>query len=367
MVEKGGVITDAVSRRKWPGEAVVNVSIVNWVREPDEEPDEIRLDGEVVEGINTRLRESLLPIEEFGRLDANRDRAFQGAIPGANFYLDAAEAGSLLSRRDARYSDVVRPYLIGDDIAEHPEQLPRRFVIDFGYGSLEEASAYPAALDLLRERVKPEFEAKSGAEKHAEWWRFRRPRGKMRETLAPLSRFVAANRIGKRFLFTWQAAGVCPSDLVVVFAFDDDYAMGVLTSSIHMTWAFAEMSTLEDRPRYTPTSCFENFPWPEPDEAVREEIGSLSAELIEARQAICVEREIGLTDLYNSVDEGGHKQVAQLHRALDGAVAGAYGWKASALDDPLEVRRQLAERHALIDGGGDYEPFAYLHGAATSA
>ena len=38
VVEKGGVITDAVSRQKWPGEAVVNVSIVNWVQQPREPP-----------------------------------------------------------------------------------------------------------------------------------------------------------------------------------------------------------------------------------------------------------------------------------------------------------------------------------------
>jgi hypothetical protein len=361
VVEKGGVITDAISRRKWPGEAVVNVSIVNWIEEPSSPPAEFRLDGEPLAGINTRLRESLLPIEEYEPLSANKGRSFQGSIPGANFYLeDPKEIERLLALSDADYADVVRPYLIGDDITEEPLQRPRRHVIDFGSMTLQEAMEYAAALDLVRERVKPEFEAKSGAEAHENWWQFRRPRGKMRDALDPMSRFIAVNRIGKRFLFTWHDRAVCPSDLVVVFAFEDDYAMGVLTSSVHMTWADAEMSTLRVDRRYTPTSCFETFPWPDSDEETRAEIGRLAARLIEQRQEICVDRNIGLTELYNAVGEGAYNELAERHRALDLAVGKAYGWSEQTASDSLEVRRLLAERHAAIMAGADYEPFAYL-------
>ena len=110
VVEKGGVITDAVSKRKWPGEAVVNVSIVNWVEKPSTPPTGLRLDGEQVAGINTRLRESLLSIEEYERIPENKGRSFQGSIPGANFYLDdRSEIDGLLTRWDADYARVVRP------------------------------------------------------------------------------------------------------------------------------------------------------------------------------------------------------------------------------------------------------------------
>lgn len=367
VIEKGGVITDAVSKRKWPGDAVVNVSIVNWVQKPDRDPGELRLDGEVVKGINTRLRESLLPVEEYERLEENRGRSFQGPIPGADFYLDAEEAEELRSRADADYTQVVRPYLNGEDIANEPGQRPSRHVIDFGYLTLEQASAYPAALDLLRGRVKPVFEASSGAEKHSDWWQFRRPRGKMRDAISGMPRFIAANAQGKRFLFAWQPAEVCPSNLTNVFAFDDDYAIGVLTSGVHMAWADAEMSTLRIDRRYTPTSCFETFPWPEPDGASREAIGSISAALIEARQSICAERGIGLTTLYNEIDEGAYKDIAKLHSELDVSVADAYGWGRAVVDEPLEVRRLLAERHAEIARGGDYDPFAYQAAAAGTS
>jgi len=134
-----------------------------------------------------------------------------------------------------------------------------------------------------------------------------------------------------------------------------------------MTWADAEMSTLEDRPRYTPTSCFETFPWPEPGAAARAEIGELAAQLIAERQALCAEREIGLTVLYNEIDEGAYKQIRELHDELDAAVARAYGWPGRVAREPLELRRLLAERHAAIIDGAPYEPFAYVEAARESS
>ena len=358
LVKRGGVITDAVSRQKWPGEAVVNVSIVNWVRQPSQAPPRFKLDGEVVEGINTRLRESKLAIEEYEPLAANLGRSFQGPIPAGDFYLEPDQARGILAEDDADYAEVVRPYLIGDDITEEPEQQPRRFVIDFGFRPLEEAMKYPAALEVVRERVKPARDVNRDKGFREAWWRFGRPRGEMREALAGLDRYIAGNRIGKRFLFCWADSTVCPSDLTIVFTFADDYSMGVLTSSVHGAWAHSESSTLEDRPRYTPTSCFETFPWPQPDGAARKEIGDVAKALVERRQAICVENQIGLTVLYNRVDEGAWTEIADLHRRLDEAVARAYGWPAAVAHDPLEAKARLARLHADIMRGAPYDPFA---------
>ena len=361
VVEKGGVITDAVSRQKWPGEAVVNVSIVNWVHQPTHPPDEFRLDGEPVVGINTRLRESRLPIEEYEVLPANSGRSFQGPIPAGSFYLDAEQANELLAGSEADYSDVVRPYLIGDDITEEPEQRPRRFIVDFGFMSLEEAMRYPAALDFVKKEVKPDRDKNRDERFRRYWWRFGRPRGEMRTAIEPLTRYIAGNRIGKRFLFCWVEPQVCPSDLTNVFAFEDDYAIAVLTSSIHAAWAYSESSTLEDRPRYTSTSCFEPFPWPQADADLRAELGNVAKRLLERRQAICVGNEIGLTDLYNQVDEGAWREVRSLHDELDQAVARAYGWRPEVAADPLEAKARLAALHAeIVAGTHSYEPFAYL-------
>ena len=363
VVEKGGVITNAISRHKWPAEAVVNVSIVNWIQQPAEQPDRFTLDGEPVSGISTRLGESVLPIEEYDKLSANAGRSFQGPIPVGPFQLDPKEAQNLLALRDANYEDVVRPYLIGDDITEDPGQQPRRFVIDFGLRSLEDAMLYPEALKLVRERVKPMRDKNTVKRRRERWWLFGSPATEMRRAIGKLERFIAGNAQGKRFLFTWQGAEVSPSNLTNVFAFSDDYAMGILTSSTHLSWAHGESSTLEDRPRYTPTSCFETFPWPEATAAQREEIGALSATLIMRRQEICAERHIGLTDLYNLVDEGAYKDLNDCHVNLDQAVARAYGWPQATAADPLEIRTRLVARHAEIAAEASYQPFAYLDDA----
>ena len=257
IVKQGGTITDAVSKQKWPGEAVVNVSIVNWVKEPESPPERFMLDGAEVEGINTRLEASADPLVASTRLEANTGRAFQGPIPVGNFYLSSEEARELLERADARYADVVRPYLVGDDITDDPHQAPSRYVIDFGRRTLEDAMAYPMALDLVRERVKPLRDLNRRRARRDRWWLFGEPALGMWSAIAPLQRYIAGNAQGKRFLFCWCRPWTCPSNLTNVFAFEDDYAMGILSSSVHLAWARGESSTLEDRPRYTPTSALD--------------------------------------------------------------------------------------------------------------
>jgi len=56
---------------------------------------------------------------------------------------------------------------------------------------------------------------------------------------------------------------------VVVFARDDDYFFGVLHSRAHEVWSLPLGTSLEDRPRYTPTTCGETFPFPRPGDEQR--------------------------------------------------------------------------------------------------
>lgn len=277
VVERGGVITDAVSKQKWPGEAVVNVSIVNWVKQPERAPGQGRLDGAEVSGISTRLRKS---------------------------------------------------------------------------------KRYPAALALVRDRVKPVRDRNRRKVRRERWWRWAEVAVGLRAAIAPRHRYIAGNAQGKRFLFTWQPPKVCPSNLRNVFAFDDDYAMAVLTSCVHQTWAHSESSTLRVDLRYTPTTCFETFPWPSATAADRVRIGAIAAQLVSERQAITIREGIGLTALYNAIDDGAWRPIAELHRRLDAAVLGAYGWPADLCVDPLEQKVRLAVRHADIASGRiSYDPF----------
>ena len=357
IVETGGVITNAVSTQDWSGEAAVDVSIVNWIKEPSEPQAKAMLDGVDVKVISPSLSSRERDVSAAARLSPNARRAFQGPIPvGGGFVLDLEEGERL--RRDSLNRDVVRPYLIGDDIVNDPDQAPRRFVIDFGFRTLEDAQRYREPMDIVKRRVKPGRDQNNDEGFRTYWWRFGRPRGEMREALQGLGRFIAANRYGKRIAFVWEPLDVCPGDIVIVVALDDDYSIGVLSSTVHHDWARAQSSTLEDRFRYTPTSAFETFPWPQPDDVQREAVAEMARRLIARRSEICLERQIGLTKLYNEVDDGAYRDLRELHDALDEAVAAAYGWPASAAHDPQESNRLLLELNRAIAAGEiDYRPF----------
>ena len=51
-----------------------------------------------------------------------------------------------------------------------------------------------------------------------------------------------------------------PDSQNIAFARDDDYFFGVLHSRAHEVWSLRMGTSLEDRPRYTPTTCFEMLP-----------------------------------------------------------------------------------------------------------
>ncbi len=358
IVNGGGVITDAVSSQKWPGDAKVHVSIVNWVKSPASPPTEYSLDGAAVDHINSSLTAGVAA--PAARLAANGGKSFQGPIPvGEGFVLDADTARALLADATVDYAPVVRPYLVGEDIANQVNQGPSRWIIDFATMPLEQAIKYPRALDIVRDRVKPMRDVMVHRARRERWWMFGANAVGMRSVLAPLARYAALGRVGKRALLAWQDSAVCPSDQTVVFAFDDDYSMGILLSRAHDAWAWSRSSTLETRLRYTPTSVFETFPWPDPvTPEQRAEVAAAASDLYARRSELCTEHGLGLTKLYNLMDDGGFRDLAALHKRLDAAVAKAYGWPAAVAQDPVELMRRLAERNQEIASGRRaYAPF----------
>jgi hypothetical protein len=359
VVDHGGIITEAVSTQRWPGDAKVHVSIVNWVKEPKEPPTEFVLDGEQVNGITSSLRSGDFGDWSAAVLAANRNHSFQGPIPvGTGFVLDATEARKLVAE-DAANTEVVRPYLVGDDIANDPGQRPTRWIIDFGTRPLESVRSYARPLGIVRDRVKPERDTNKDPGFRTKWWLFGRARGEMRVAIAPLRRYIAGTATGKRLFVAWFEPRVCPSNLTNVFAFDDDYSMGILMSRAHDAWAWAQSSTLKGDLRYTPTTVFATFPWPDPlTDAAREQVAAASSALYARRSELCIEHNLGLTKLYNLMDDGAFTDLAALHRALDTAVAAAYGWPASVAQDPTELVRRLTElNREIVQDGRTYNPF----------
>jgi hypothetical protein len=319
------------------------------------------LDGEVIdEPIVASLRPWRYAVERAHLLAANDGRSFFGCLPGdLGFILDAEEAAALLDGKPRSWRDIIRPYLIGNDLTKDPQQRPSRWVIDFGHRELEQAMEFPEALDIVRQRVKSARDTIRRPAYRRYWWRFKEPLKEMRAAIAPFERYIASPAQAKRIQFSWVGKHVCPSNLVAVFAFDDDYSMGVLSAFAHHAWLTAGWSTLEDRTRYTTSTVFATYPWPpQPSRAQRHAVAAASRNVIAVRETLCSEHQVGLTTLYNNLDDGAFAGLAEHHRVLDRAVADAYGWPPGAASEHANAtnERLLALNFAIAEGE-PYSPF----------
>jgi len=118
-----------------------------------------------------------------------------------------------------------------------------------------------------------------------------------------------------------------------------------MSSSLHQMWAIKYGSGMRNDPRYTPSDVFETFPRPDTSPDI-ERIGRV---LDEERREIMLRRDLGLTKLYNLVNDpdvadSSDVDVArmrQIHVDLDHAVMAAYGWEDVPLDHGFHTYRQM--------------------------
>jgi hypothetical protein len=291
-------------------------------------------------------------------LAANRGRFFQSPTPvGKGFILEREEAQAVLDDWSIAYSEVVRPYLTNEDLAADPLQRSGRWIIDFGQRELDEADRFPRALKIVQERVKPERDTNSDENFRTRWWLFGRPRLPMRAALEPLARYAVLGSLGNRMLVAWVHPWIVASNSTMIFAGDDDYSMGILLSGAYDTWARA--GTLEGDLRNTPTAALATFPWPDPVEGVRRDaVAAACVALYGRRSALCRERDIGLSTLYCLGWPEDYPDLAALHRRLDEAVAGAYGWEQSISADSAQILERLLKlNREVAEGRRPYAPF----------
>ena len=357
ILDNGGSITDAVKSQRWPGEANVYVSLVNWQKGSTANDPQAMLDGHPSPPIGGDLRAAT--DRGLARILApNAGRAFYGPVPIGKGFVVTAEVAASLIEQDSANRDVVRPFLTGADIVRSVGSRARRWCIDFGTMTLEQAQKYPAPLAVLRRDVKPERERNNRPQYRRNWWLFGEPCKDMRRAIGGLDRHIVGVSTGKRAAFVWSSSGISMNNSTVVFAFDDDFSMGVLQSRSHRAWALSQSSTLKEDLRYTPSSVFNTFPWPSPTRPRRVAVEEAVRELISTRASICEQEQIGLTTFWNRVDEGGYAHVTKLQGKLDAAVARAYGWpQATVHDDDEIVRRLLDLNHEIAQGGLPYVPF----------
>ncbi len=181
-------------------------------------------------------------------------------------------------------SDVLRIYLNGMDVTRRPRNL---LLLDFPHGiSHEQASRYERPFEYLKSTVQPFRAARERDWFRNCWWELYAPRPEMRLALRPLQRYLVTPRVSKHRLFMWLDTVVLPDCQLFAFAYSDDHFFGILHSRPHETWARRQGTQVREREsgfRYTPTTCFETFPFPEPTDTQREAIASAAKELDELR------------------------------------------------------------------------------------
>jgi SAM-dependent methyltransferase len=353
ILREGGTITFAKRFIKWPGVANVEVNLVTLQKPAPngvQPPISPILDGQPVPFISSRLDTE--PEAEPQRLRQNEGKAFQGSIVlGMGFVLEPWEAEKL-RQKDPRNADCLFPYLNGEDLNTHPQQQPSRWVIQFDERSQEEAQQYPDLWNIVRERVLPERQLKD-VKKYPrmvlEWWKHWNNRKELYRAIAPLRRVLVRAQVSEMHAMVFVPKGWIYSMMTIVFAFDDDYHFALLQSSVHEVWVWRNASSLRTDTRYTPTDCFDTFPFPPTEyehvvEAQRagswrvaelpepfQQAAQIGAAYHEHRRQVMGTRQVGLTKTYNLLhspdcQEADIVRLRELHAAMDRAILACYGW-----------------------------------------
>jgi hypothetical protein len=330
LAAQGFSIYRAVPSRPWPGEASLEVAHV-WIRRGVWEGQHV-LDDRPVAGITPFLTAGgtnsggpAAPQGKPYRLAANADKSFQGSnVLGLGFTMTREEAQMLIAK-DQRNKNVLFPYLNGEDLNSSPDQTASRWVINFFDWPLDKAETYLDCMAIVREKVKPERDkntySKSAREK---WWQYERGRPELYATIVEMKRVLVRARIANIHSIAWVTNQYIFNEKTVVFV---DCSFSVMQSNIHEIWARNYSSTLRTDMQYTPSDCFETFPFPEETSGL-EEIGEW---YYNERQGIMQRRQEGLTKTYNRFHDPNERAqdiatLRELHAEMDRAVAAAYGW-----------------------------------------
>lgn len=328
LLRSGFSIYRVVKRQKWPGKAAVKICHCHFI--VGTWGGTFYRDSVPVPSIDSAFDVGVESIEP-QPLQASSSMSFTGTkIYGNGFVLSQEEGSRLLV--DARYSKVVKPYLVGRELNE-VDCRPGRYVIDFTDMSKEEAESFPAAWVIVEQRVKEDRQKAPERNMRERWWQFQRPRKELYQLLKCRQNgwLIAATSDTVAFVAVEysETSPVVFSHAVNVLALEGFGQFAVVQSSIHLSWARRYGSSMKGDMRYTTTDCFENFPFP----VACERLNGIGSRYYRVRQETASRRGIGLTELYqglHSLKDESEDMVGlrKLHAEMDNAVAAAYGWNA---------------------------------------
>ncbi len=382
IVEKDGTILDSVSTQVWSGAAAVYVSIATWKKGEEKRKKVLSIQrGDSVDSpfedyeldeINSSL--SLFDVSKARALDCNKNSSacYQGQTQGnKNFLLTKDEAAPFL--KDEKNTQVLHPFLNGDELLGQYHSQPQRYVIDFRKtNDVFEASTYEELYEHIHEHVYPVFKEKAEKEikkneelraqnpnarlnHHHEnffrkWWNLAYPRNELMNTIESLDRYIVCSRVTKRPIFEFISKNINPGDALQAFPVDDDYSFGILQSSIHWEWFVARCSTLKGDWRYTSDTVFDSFPWPQnPTKKQIEEVAKQAKALRDKRNELMAKHHYTLRQLYRIMDDTPDNPVSEIQARLDNAVRDAYGMshEADILQFLLNLNGRVYEKEQL--------------------
>jgi hypothetical protein len=345
IVESGGIF-DAWRDEPWVLEgAAVRVSIVSF---DDGTEANLMLNGDRADRITARLT-SGVELRTARVLRENRGVSFVGVQKGGEFDIDEATALSwadLPNPDGACNRDVLRRFVGGDDVLSRDG---RRWIIDFSTMPESEASRFAVPFAHVVARVKPVRDRARRNAHRVRWWRHHDTRPALRAAIGPLERYILTPFTSKHRVFVWMSPDILPSNAAVAIAAEDDYTFGVLHSHIHEVWSLAMGSRIGfgNDPRYTPSTCFETFPFPHPTDDERLTVSVAAAHLNAVRlHLLGQDPNLTMTLLYNEVvglrasrDPAARAFPLLLaHETLDAAVSDAYGWPWPMEDEEILSR-----------------------------
>ena len=352
--------------------AAVRVSLVCFSRPDDGATLKRRLNGQLVDAVHPDLTGNV-DLTKAQRLCRNIGVAFMGDTKGGPFNVPGEQAREWLCKpanpNGRPNSDVLKPWVNGMDLTRRPTG---KWIVDFGWSmTQEEAALYEAPFQHTKEHVYPMRQQNRREAYRIHWWRHVEPRPGMWDALDGLSRYIATPCVAKHRYSLARRPRICPDHAANRHRRDDDTTFGILHSRFHEAWSLRLCTWLGkgNDPRYTPTTTFETFPFPEglspnipasdyANDPRAVAIAEAARRLVELRdrwlnppewvewedepvpgypkrpvprdEATAKQlKKRTLTNLYNARPQW----LADAHAALDAAVAEAYGWDADISED----------------------------------
>jgi hypothetical protein len=331
LIADGCTIPRAVPSRPWPGTASLEVAHV-WLRRGGWSGAFV-LDDKPTNGITAFLTPTSTVSGKPYRLKANEGKSFIGSyVLGMGFVLEPEEAQRLIEK-DPRNKDVLFPYLNGEDLNSRPDQSPSRWVINFFDWPIEKAMQYPDCFRIVEEKVKPERmklmgRNPIGTKRATKWWLYGSDAKELYRTIAGMERVLVRSRIANMHSMCWVPGKWVYSEQTVVFA---GCPFSLMQSTLHEVWSRQYASSMRTDLRYTPSDCFETFPFPPFSVSSVSSVANLGEQYHEHRRQTMLARQEGLTKTYNRFHDPDEtsadiQTLRQLHVEMDNAVAAAYGW-----------------------------------------